>query len=279
MADAVDPGLKQSVLALFGPAFHVSRDYGPGHDGVDIGAPTGTPLHAIAGGTVSYARNEIEDPEDPKRHWALGGGNVVNIDIPGNRTLQFAHLQSLDVKEGDAVAAGQPIGTVGATGRATGPHVHFGLWDHVTNKMILPYDYLATLAAGAPNIAPNVTPNADANVTPNADANVAPNVTPNADANVLAQIDDVERFPAPRHFRSRPGITLRGFDPARPNQVVRQQRSSIPSGASAAAIVRIGWPGMDPQPVPTGTFLEVVNGLFVGLYIPVEDVDLDPAPG
>jgi hypothetical protein len=302
MADAADLGLKQLVLALFGPAFHVTRGYRPGHDGVDIGAAVGTPLHAIAAGTVSYARNEIEDPGDAKRHWALGGGNVVNIDIPGNRTLQFAHLQSLDVKKGDAVAAGQLIGTVGATGRATGPHVHFGLWDHGTNKMIEPYDYLATLTAVAPSEATTVAPSdpataapADATTVAPADAttmvpagatNVAPgdpaSGTPGVDVSVtpklVAQIDDVERFAAPRHFRSRPGIVLRGFDPTRPNQVVRQQRSAIPSGANAAAIVSIGWPGMDPQPIPTGTYLEVVNGLFIGLYIPAEDVDLDPAP-
>jgi len=253
----VDPELRQlkkSVLTLFGSAFHVSRPYTADHDGVDIGAAGGTPLHAIAAGTVSYARNEKDDPDLAFDHWALGGGNVVNIDIPRNRTLQFAHLESIavDVEEGKEVAAGQLIGNVGETGNAHGTHVHFGLWDHSASKMIKPYDYLAKLATDPTNGVTVVTG---------------------------VQVEDVERFPAPRLFRGRPGTMLRGFDPARPNRVVRQQESATRSGDPAAAIVRISWPDMDPQPVPHGTFLEVASGFFKGLYVVAAEVDLDPAPG
>ena len=253
----VDPQLRQSIQALFGPAFHVSQPYTPKHDGVDIGAPDGTPLHAIAAGTVSYARNENDDPKDAWNHWAVGGGNVVNIDITKTQTLQYAHLKSFVVKRGEKVAAGQLIGRVGATGHATGPHVHFGLWDHSQRKMVHPYSYLAGLAGHAPAAVHS--------------AKAAPPVK--------AQLSDVERFPAPRHFLVRPGSTLRGYHPAQPNEVVRKHDFPTASGAHAAAIVRIHWPGMDPQPVPHGVFLLVVDGFFKDVYIPANEVDLDPPPG
>jgi murein DD-endopeptidase MepM/ murein hydrolase activator NlpD len=251
--DAELKRLKESVASLFGSAFHVSQPYTDEHDGVDIGAVGGTPLRAIAPGKVSYARDAtIDDRRNALHHWALGGGNVVNIDIPHNRTIQFAHLESLDVEEGDDVTAGQLIGKVGATGLAHGTHVHFGLWDHRLNEMIKPYDYLASLVADPTN---NVT--------------VVTGV----------QIEDVERFPEPRLFRGRPGGVLRGFDPARPNQVIRQQDAALRAGDPASAIVLIRWPDMDPQPVPHGTFLEVASGFFGGLYVVAAEVDLDPAPG
>jgi murein DD-endopeptidase MepM/ murein hydrolase activator NlpD len=250
---AVDPQLKASVVALFGPGFRVSQEYWTKHDGVDIAAKSGTPLHAIAGGTVSYARNEANDPEDPKRHWALGGGNVVNIDIGGNRTLQYAHLLSIDVNEGDRVTAGQVIGKVGKTGHATGSHVHFGLWDHKTNKMVKPYAYFASLVAGG------------------GQSLFAP-LPP-------AKLIVVEQFAQPRRFRVRPGSHVRAFHPAQPNQIVKQHDFPTGSGASALAFVRILWPGQDPQPVPHGVFLKVADGMFEGLYIVPSEVDLEPVTG
>jgi murein DD-endopeptidase MepM/ murein hydrolase activator NlpD len=250
--DAELQQLKRSVLSLFGSAFHVSQPYTDDHDGVDIGAAGGTPLRAIAGGKVSYARDATADDRDHALdHWALGGGNVVNVDISNKRTLQFAHLESIDVELGDVVAAGQLIGKVGATGLAHGTHVHFGLWNHPTNEMIKPYDYLASLVADPTNGVTVVTG---------------------------VEIEEVERFALPRLFRGRPGSMLRGFDPARPNQVIRQQDAASRTGDPAAAIVRIRWPGMDPQPVPHGTFLEVASGFFGGLYVVAAEVDLDPAP-
>ncbi len=247
----VDAGLAQSVLGLFGSAFHVSQEYTKDHDGVDIAAAAGTKLFAIAGGKVSYARNSLEQTEkEALRHWALGGGNTVNIDISDDQTLQFAHLESIDVQEGSLVAAGQLMGRVGKTGNAHGAHVHFGLWDHPSNKMIKPYDFLAAVAADTTNAVTVV---------------------------VAAQVQDVERFPAPRTFRGRPGSVLRGFDPSRPNQVVRQQDAATRAGDPATAIVHISWPDMDPQPVPHGTFLEVASGFYEGLYVVAAEVDLEPA--
>jgi peptidoglycan hydrolase-like protein with peptidoglycan-binding domain len=84
------------------------------HTGVDFPAPAGTPVGAAANGRVTYAG------------WLDGGwGYVVTLAHgSGMRTL-YAHLSSVDVKLGDQVAAAARIGLVGATGRASGPHLHF----------------------------------------------------------------------------------------------------------------------------------------------------------
>lgn len=83
------------------------------HDGIDIAAPQGTPIHAAADGVVIYAGTQ------------RGYGNIVIVRHEGDLLTLYAHNKKNMVKEGDTVRAGQPIGTVGRTGRATGPHCHF----------------------------------------------------------------------------------------------------------------------------------------------------------
>ena len=85
------------------------------HDGVDIGATTGTPIHAFAGGAVTFA--------GPRG----GYGNVVIVEHPGGLETRYAHQSAVDVAVGQRVEAGQVLGRVGATGTATGPHLHFEL--------------------------------------------------------------------------------------------------------------------------------------------------------
>jgi len=85
------------------------------HYGMDIAVPTGTPIKAPAGGVVSFA--------DPDLY--LTGGTVL-IDHGHGLNSSFLHMSRLDVKTGDRVEQGQVIGAVGATGRATGPHLHWG---------------------------------------------------------------------------------------------------------------------------------------------------------
>jgi murein DD-endopeptidase MepM/ murein hydrolase activator NlpD len=87
------------------------------HNGVDFAAPRGTPVHAVANGKVTHAG------------WTRGFGRIVRIDHPGLYRTEYAHLHKIakGVKVGTRVKKDQVIGTVGSTGLATGPHLHFGL--------------------------------------------------------------------------------------------------------------------------------------------------------
>ncbi len=89
---------------------------GTPHSGTDIAAAKGTPIHAPAAGKVIFAEPDLY----------LTGGTVL-IDHGFGVGSNFLHLSKLDVAVGDRVEQGQVIGEVGATGRATGPHLHWGL--------------------------------------------------------------------------------------------------------------------------------------------------------
>lgn len=86
------------------------------HLGVDIAAPEGTPVHAPADGVVVLA--------DPDLYFT--GGTLI-IDHGLGLSSVLAHLSRLTVIEGEHVRRGEPVGAVGATGRATGPHLHWGM--------------------------------------------------------------------------------------------------------------------------------------------------------
>jgi murein DD-endopeptidase MepM/ murein hydrolase activator NlpD len=104
---------KMRVTGFFG----VHRDVLPTpHKGIDLAAAKGTPVHAVADGVVIAAGALAENDG---RY-----GNAVIIEHGGRRSL-YAHLDSIAVKTGDRLAAGQEIGAVGETGFATGPHLHF----------------------------------------------------------------------------------------------------------------------------------------------------------
>lgn len=142
-AAAVDPAIgawrhpldKMRVSGFFG----VRRDFSDKpHAGIDLAAPKGTPIHAAAAGTI-VAAGELA--ENNGRY-----GTSVIIRTGSLQTL-YAHLDSVAVKAGDRVAAGQPIGTVGETGFATGPHLHFEV--RRDNRVIDPATVLADLDAHA----------------------------------------------------------------------------------------------------------------------------------
>ncbi|HIT91656.1 MAG TPA: M23 family metallopeptidase [Candidatus Stercorousia faecigallinarum] len=104
------------------------------HEGIDIGAPYGTPVKAAANGIVNFAG-------------AAGGyGNVIYIDngtIEGKRvSSRYGHLNRYIVASGTKVTQGQTIGYVGSTGKSTGPHLHFEVREN--GKAVNPISYIGT---------------------------------------------------------------------------------------------------------------------------------------
>ena len=85
------------------------------HNGIDIGASTGTPIKAAAGGTVIIARSG---------GWGGGFGSYVVINHANGTQTLYAHMSKVLTSTGAQVAQGEVIGKVGSTGRSTGPHLH-----------------------------------------------------------------------------------------------------------------------------------------------------------
>ena len=91
------------------------------HLGLDVAGPLGTPVHAAAAGEVVLAESDL-----------FYTGGTVAIDHGHGLTTIYSHLASVDANLGDRVAQGAPIGTIGATGRATGPHLDWRInWFNV----------------------------------------------------------------------------------------------------------------------------------------------------
>jgi len=106
-SSTISTPVRGTVTSNFGPRG------GRNHDGIDIAAPTGTPVRAAACGTVSLARQQS------------GYGNIVCITHTSQFSTCYAHLSRFGVTSGARVQQGQVIGYVGCTGSCTGPHLHF----------------------------------------------------------------------------------------------------------------------------------------------------------
>ncbi len=101
------------ITSTFAMRMHPIMNTWRAHRGVDYGAPTGTPVRSVGDGVVVMAGRQN------------GYGNVIEVEHSNERTTVYAHLSRIDVRKGQRVEQGAQIGAVGATGWATGPHLHF----------------------------------------------------------------------------------------------------------------------------------------------------------
>lgn len=112
------------ITSGFGMRFHPILHRTRLHAGIDFGAPSGTPVHAAASGIVIASQ------------YMRGFGNTVMIAHGSNLSTVYGHLSRYSVRAGQRVEKGQVIGAVGATGLATGPHLHFEV--HVNGRAVNP---------------------------------------------------------------------------------------------------------------------------------------------
>ena len=103
------------------------------HKGVDLAAPTGTPVYATADGIVGRA------------NWFSSYGLYISIDHGADLETRYAHMSKLAVAAGDTVKKGDIIGYVGSTGRSTGPHLHYEV--RVDGVAVNPIPYMVETEA------------------------------------------------------------------------------------------------------------------------------------
>lgn len=116
------------LMGGFGERTDPFSGEGAYHTGVDISAPSGTPVHATADGRVRFAG------------FYHGYGRVVMVDHGNNYCTYYAHLSRADVMEGQEIRRGETIGAVGSTGRSTGPHLHYEV--RIGDAPVNPYRFL-----------------------------------------------------------------------------------------------------------------------------------------
>ncbi|MDP3330186.1 M23 family metallopeptidase [Parvibaculum sp.] len=105
------------ISGVFGSQRYYNGEPRRPHYGVDVAAPTGTPIRAPAAGIVTLASEEM-----------YFEGGLIFLDHGQGVTSLMMHMSRIDVKAGQRVAQGDVLGAVGGTGRATGPHLHWGLY-------------------------------------------------------------------------------------------------------------------------------------------------------
>jgi len=120
--------MPENIPSLLPTMGQVSREFGPGHYGIDIAAPQFSPVIAAASGMVSGAG------------WDSLYGNYVVIEHNKNYSTFYGHLNSIDVLNGGRVSGGQIIGTVGSTGKSTSSHLHYEV--RFRNEPVDPMGYL-----------------------------------------------------------------------------------------------------------------------------------------
>ncbi len=109
----VYPVMGPRISSDYGTRRHPIKRFSHHHNGIDLAAPKGAPIRAIAEGHVVYA--------DPY----AGYGKLIVVRHKNGLTSHYGHCAKIEVQPGQSVRAGDLIGTVGSTGNSTGPHLHF----------------------------------------------------------------------------------------------------------------------------------------------------------
>lgn len=122
------------ITSAFGYRIHPILGRRILHQGMDLRGSSGTPIYAVTSGKVIKATNSGD-----------GYGNEVRIRHDNGMVTQYAHMQSISTSHRSNVGKGQVIGTVGSTGRSTGPHLHFGVM--LNGKWVNPKTNLKMVAA------------------------------------------------------------------------------------------------------------------------------------
>lgn len=111
----VQPLKRMTTTNVFGGKRFFNGELRSRHQGLDLRGATGTPVRAVASGRVLLAEEQYYS------------GNMIYVDHGDGLLTLYCHLLRIDVRPGERVQAGQTLGLVGATGRVTGPHLHFGV--------------------------------------------------------------------------------------------------------------------------------------------------------
>lgn len=112
----------------FGSRIHPVTGRRKNHHGIDMAAPSGTPIYATADGRVEMAK------------WYGGYGNYVQIEHGDEVETRYGHMSRMNVSAGQPVKKGDLIGWVGSTGRSTGPHLHYEV--RIAGEPVDPEPYL-----------------------------------------------------------------------------------------------------------------------------------------
>ena len=128
--------MPQAANSRFGTRSIYNGSARSAHGGADFLSPSGTPVQAPNAGRVAIARD------------LYFTGNTVVIDHGLGLFSMLAHLSAIDAREGDSVSAGQVVGRVGATGRVTGPHLHWAV--RAAGARVDPLAVLALLGSEKP---------------------------------------------------------------------------------------------------------------------------------
>jgi murein DD-endopeptidase MepM/ murein hydrolase activator NlpD len=134
--------MRQPVLghltSTFGMRFHPILGFSRMHQGMDFGAPVGSPIVAATDGVVMFAG------------WHGGHGNYVRLNHVGGIATGYAHMSRIVAKPGEHVRQGQLIGYVGSTGLSTGPHLHYEVFRNgeAINPASMKFTTVQQLAGG-----------------------------------------------------------------------------------------------------------------------------------